>query len=91
MATPQLLSRKATGVLPVSPAQIAAEAPKGAKTKTALEGEKVVIRRLPPGLTEEEFAGILGDDWKVGKGKVRLVLVRAWQDFQRVSTSRSGT
>ncbi|KAI4180541.1 MAG: hypothetical protein L6R41_007179 [Letrouitia leprolyta] len=31
---------------------------------------KIVIRRLPPGLTEEEFQMSLGEDWKVGSGKV---------------------
>ncbi|KAI5305422.1 hypothetical protein KEM56_004489 [Ascosphaera pollenicola] len=27
---------------------------------------KVVVRRLPPGLTQDEFEKILGDEWKVG-------------------------
>ena len=31
---------------------------------------KVVVRRLPPGLTEEEFISVLGDQWKSGQGKV---------------------
>ena len=31
---------------------------------------KVVVRRLASGLTEEEFSASLGDEWKVGKGKV---------------------
>lgn len=31
---------------------------------------KVVIRRLPPGLTEQEFYVALGDEWKTGNGKV---------------------
>jgi len=35
-----------------------------------MEGEKVVIRRLPPLMTEEEFTTILGDTWKAGNGKV---------------------
>lgn len=26
---------------------------------------KIVIRRLPPGLTQVEFEEVLGDDWKV--------------------------
>lgn len=30
----------------------------------------MVIRRLPPGLTEDEFLKILGDEWRVGAGKV---------------------
>jgi len=82
MATPQLLSRKAAGVLPVSPAHMAGEAAKPAKTKTPLEGEKVVVRRLPPGLTEDEFVSILGDEWRAGKGKV------GWFSYQAGKISR---
>jgi regulator of nonsense transcripts 3 len=33
-------------------------------------GEKVVVRRLPPGMTEAEFTSILGAEWAVGKGSV---------------------
>ncbi|KAK0387957.1 hypothetical protein NLU13_4201 [Sarocladium strictum] len=33
-------------------------------------GEKVVVRRLPPGMTETEFTTILGSEWAVGKGLV---------------------
>lgn len=28
------------------------------------------MRRLPPGMTEEEFWSILGEEWQVGKGRV---------------------
>ena len=31
---------------------------------------KIVVRRLPPGLTQAEFEDALGDDWRIGKGKV---------------------
>ena len=66
MAAPQLLLRKPNGTT----AGQANEAQNAPKTKTQLEGEKVVVRRLPPLLTEEEFFKILGDEWKVGHGKV---------------------
>ncbi|KAH8178312.1 smg-4/UPF3 family protein [Sarocladium implicatum] len=33
-------------------------------------GEKVIVRRLPPGMTEAEFMTILGEEWSVGKGLV---------------------
>ncbi|RGP72131.1 hypothetical protein FSPOR_2976 [Fusarium sporotrichioides] len=46
------------------------ETPKPTKTKAHNEGEKLTIRRLPPGMTEAEFASILGSEWEVGKGKV---------------------
>lgn len=46
------------------------ETSKPAKTKTHHEGEKLVIRRLPPGMTQAEFVAVIGSDWDVGKGKV---------------------
>ncbi|KAL7933440.1 Smg-4/UPF3 family domain-containing protein [Trichoderma chlorosporum] len=47
-----------------------ADPPKAPKTKTPHEGEKVIIRRLPPGMTEAECVSILGSEWAVGNGKV---------------------
>ena len=37
---------------------------------------KLVLRRLPPGLTQAEFEIALGDDWKVGAGKVDWYLYK---------------
>lgn len=31
---------------------------------------KLLIRRLPPGLTQTELESALGEEWKVGAGKV---------------------
>ncbi|KAH6613383.1 Smg-4/UPF3 family-domain-containing protein [Chaetomium tenue] len=67
MATPQLLSRKTNGVVG---GQSSTDAPKAPRTKAPAQGEKVVVRRLPPAMTEEEFITILGEEWKVGRGKV---------------------
>ncbi|KAK3941690.1 putative nonsense-mediated mrna decay protein, partial [Diplogelasinospora grovesii] len=69
MATPQVLSRnRADGV---TASQASSDAPKASSTmKAPAEGDKVVVRRLPPGMTEEEFITILGDAWRVGNGKV---------------------
>jgi regulator of nonsense transcripts 3 len=69
MSTPQLLSRKTNGQPSVTSSQ-SADASKTSKAKAPVEGDKVVIRRLPPGLTKEEFVNILGDAWKGGNGKV---------------------
>ncbi|RYP78971.1 hypothetical protein DL769_003101 [Monosporascus sp. CRB-8-3] len=52
------------------------EMSKPGKTKTPATGKKVVIRRLPPGMTAEEVWNILGDEWKDGNGKVD------WSQFQ---------
>ena len=42
----------------------------GLTSKPAITRLKIVIRRLPPGLTQAEFEEALGDDWKINKGKV---------------------
>lgn len=44
--------------------------PKAPKPKPQIEGVKVVIRRLPPGMTENEFLNILGEEWMAGRGRV---------------------
>ncbi|KAI1089966.1 Smg-4/UPF3 family-domain-containing protein [Rostrohypoxylon terebratum] len=62
-------TRKANGVLPVSSTLATNDAPK-TKAKEPARGKKVIIRRLPPGITEAEFWAILGDEWKSGNGKV---------------------
>lgn len=46
------------------------KAPKAPKPKPQIEGVKVVIRRLPPGMTEDEFLNILGEEWTTGRGRV---------------------
>ncbi|GAP83907.1 putative regulator of nonsense transcripts 3A [Rosellinia necatrix] len=38
--------------------------------KAQPEGKKVLIRRLPPGMTADECLAILGNEWAVGNGKV---------------------
>ena len=42
----------------------------GLGSKPATTRLKIIVRRLPPGLTQAEFEEVLGDDWKVNGGKV---------------------
>ncbi|KAG5974562.1 hypothetical protein E4U58_002835 [Claviceps cyperi] len=58
---------------------------KSSRSKAQNEGEKLVIRRLPPGMTEQELVTILGPDWEVNRGKVD------WSSYVpgRVSTDPS--
>ena len=44
--------------------------PNGSTSKSVTARLKIVVRRLPPGLTPAEFEEALGDDWKVNRGKV---------------------
>lgn len=67
----QILSKSSGGVLqiPASVTQKNAPAPKKAP-KPAAPRLKLLVRRLPPGLTQEEFETALGAEWKVGAGRV---------------------
>ena len=38
---------------------------------------KIIIRRLPPGLTQIEFEGALGTKWRVGGGRVDWAVYKA--------------
>jgi regulator of nonsense transcripts 3 len=62
------------GVLPVSATVLQKQSShnntRGASRKGAGPRLKVVIRRLAPGLTEAEFQNALGEEWKLGAGKV---------------------
>ncbi|KAF2728489.1 hypothetical protein EJ04DRAFT_546753 [Polyplosphaeria fusca] len=64
------------GVLPVSLLQknAPASAPRGPKPPQ--QRLKLLMRRLPPGLTKAEFEDKLGDEWKLGSGKVDWFLYR---------------
>ncbi|OTB01021.1 hypothetical protein M426DRAFT_323804 [Hypoxylon sp. CI-4A] len=65
--------RKANGILPVASTPATNDTPKATKAKDPVRGKKVIVRRLPPGLTETEFWAVLGDEWKAGAGKADYV------------------
>ncbi len=69
MATQTTRPTARNGVIeiPASATQARSAMPSATSSTTRL---KLVIRRLPPGLTEDEFEASLGEDWKVGGGKV---------------------
>jgi regulator of nonsense transcripts 3 len=54
--------------LPLSATQKGAPAKRA--PKVAAPRLKLIVRRLPPGLTRAEFETGLGDEWKVGRGKI---------------------
>lgn len=49
----------------------------GSVPKSGITRFKLVIRRLPPGLTQAEFEEGLGDEWRVNKGKVDWAVYKA--------------
>ncbi|WPH04662.1 Hypothetical protein R9X50_00755500 [Acrodontium crateriforme] len=64
-----------SGVLPINAATRAgrqSNPPRAPQARLKLE-----VRRLPPGLTLAEFEGIVGDEWKLGFGKVD------WREYRQ--------
>ena len=68
------------GLLPVTASQTSGNTAKQIATKPPSLKLKVVIRRLAPGLTEDEFTTVLGDEWKLGQGRVDWFLYKAGKD-----------
>ncbi len=69
-------SRNINGILAV-PAAVTgkkanASSPAAAQlsSKPGTQRLRLIVRRLPPGLTQAEFDVILGEEWRVGAGKV---------------------
>ncbi|PQE28824.1 hypothetical protein CJF30_00003864 [Rutstroemia sp. NJR-2017a BBW] len=58
------------GMLSINTSQGSMNNPKQSAMKPASPKTKVIVRRLAPGLTEAEFVSILGDEWKLGNGKI---------------------
>ncbi|WEW56983.1 hypothetical protein PRK78_002442 [Emydomyces testavorans] len=61
------------GILPIPASatqQHTALRPRSTNSRIAAPRTKLLIRRLPPGLTQLEFETALGEEWAVGKGKV---------------------
>ncbi len=72
-------------------------------SKPASTRLKLIVRRLPPGLTQAEFEEALGDDWRVNGGKVDWAvykegkvsreydstLQRSWGNPTLIQTSQS--
>ncbi len=56
--------------IPASATQRRTGGPVNMSSRAATPRLKVIVRRLPPGLTQAEFDTALGDDWKAHGGKV---------------------
>lgn len=75
----KIMATRANGVLsiPASATQKrTAAGPVRPFTKAATPRLKVIIRRLPPGLSLAEFEAGLGDEWKLNGGKVDWVVYK---------------
>ena len=67
---PQVLLKRDSEAVAVNGSDAAAGGPKSSRTRAPLEGMKLTLRRLPPGITETEVLDILGHEWRVGSGRV---------------------
>ncbi|CZR52146.1 related to nucleolar phosphoprotein [Phialocephala subalpina] len=68
------------GVLAVTASQTSGNAPRSAAVKSSNQKLKAIVRRLAPGLTEIEFTTTLGEDWKLGGGRVDWFLYKPGKD-----------
>ncbi|KAH8597963.1 Smg-4/UPF3 family-domain-containing protein [Bisporella sp. PMI_857] len=73
------------GLLPVTASQTASAAPRAAAIKPPSQKLKVIVRRLPPGLTQNEFTAIIGEDWRLGQGKVDWFQYKPGKDSKDLS------
>ncbi|KAK0119986.1 regulator of nonsense transcription [Cadophora gregata] len=76
---------QANGVLSIASSQTTGNGNKPAPAKPAAVKLKIIIRRLPPGLTQEEFTTILGEEWKLGQGKVDWFRYKPGKDSKDAS------
>jgi regulator of nonsense transcripts 3 len=76
MATSSQGGKQTNGVISIMAPATAGNPPKASVNKPATPKLKVIVRRLAPGLKEEEFKTCIGDEWKVGNGKVD------WFDYE---------
>lgn len=69
------MTQKSTGGVLQIPAAATQKNGPGSKKppKPAAPRLKLLVRRLPPGLTEEEFKSSLGEEWMAGAGKIDWV------------------
>jgi regulator of nonsense transcripts 3 len=65
--------RAVNGVLAVPASVTSKKANTSSSTASNRPGARrlrLIVRRLPPGLTQVEFRAILGEEWQLGAGKV---------------------
>ena len=74
-------SRGRNGVLPINATAIkkstSARSDPKASIKPPAPRLRIIIRRLPPGLTEIEFWTTVGEEWKLGNGKAEWAAYKA--------------
>ncbi|CAD6449249.1 c8b51517-8671-4eb2-9276-9b87a9553289 [Sclerotinia trifoliorum] len=80
MATTAGSRNQTNGVLSVTTTQTSGSTSKQTVSKPASSKLKLIVRRLAPGLTEAEFCSVLGDEWKVGQGKVDWFQFKSGKD-----------
>jgi regulator of nonsense transcripts 3 len=80
MASSAVPTRAQNGVLPVAAAQTSGNESRQAAARQSSQKLKLIVRRLAPALTEAEFLSVLGEEWKLGNGKVDWFRYHAGKD-----------
>jgi len=78
-APPDPIAKTTSGVLPITAATTTQHQTNGSnktQAKSTTARSKVLIRRLPPGITQAEVETGLGEAWQAGKGKVDWISFR---------------
>ncbi|KAL4918332.1 Smg-4/UPF3 family-domain-containing protein [Aspergillus aurantiobrunneus] len=79
----QILSKSRGGVLQIPASETQKSTPASKKApKPAAPRLKLLVRRLPPGLTQDEFETALGTEWKIGAGRV------SWSQYKPGKVSK---
>jgi regulator of nonsense transcripts 3 len=85
-ANPNNRTQANVGVLRVTASQTSGSGPRQVGAKPPAPKLKVIIRRLAPGLTQQEFTTLLGDEWKLEQGKVDWFLYKPGKDSKEYET-----
>lgn len=64
------IAKPTGGVLQIPATATQKNAPAKKAPKPPAPRLKLLVRRLPPGLTKEEFRHAVGEEWSAGTGKV---------------------
>lgn len=63
-------TRAPNGILPMPASQMTTNGSRQAAARQSGQKLKLIVRRLAPALKESEFLAVIGEEWKVGNGKV---------------------
>ena len=73
-----------------SPSSQKSASTKAASSKSTSPRLKLVVRRLPPSLSQAEFETALGDEWRIGAGKIDWCVYKEGKISKECVSVKSG-